>query len=196
MNKEETLSIYDDKLNKIGIALRSEIHLKGLLHQVVHCWIIDDTCHEKWIYFQQRSYDKKDFAGLYDISAAGHIDISEEAETAVKRETQEEIGIVINSKKLKFIGTIREEMKVLNFFNNEICHVYLYYIENPKFHLGHEVEKMIKVSLKEFKKWILEGAESIVAFSIDDKSKITIKSQEFCPHKKEYLEWVINFLGR
>jgi len=194
MKNKEILSFYDDELNEIGTALRSEIHSKGLLHQVVHCWIVDEICNEKWIYFQQRSYGKKDFPGLYDISAAGHVDIGEEAEVAAKRETQEEIGIVINPKKLKFIGSIREEMQLDNFFNNEICNVYLYSVENPKFELGHEVEKMVKVSFSEFKKWILEGTEGIVALSIDGKSKITINSYEFCPHKNEYLKSVVDFV--
>ena len=42
MNKDEMLSFYDDELNELGIALRSEIHSKGFLHKVVHCWIIDE----------------------------------------------------------------------------------------------------------------------------------------------------------
>lgn len=194
MNKEETLLFYDDELNESGIATRSEIHSKGLLHQVVHCWIVDEVCKEKWIYFQQRSYGKKDFPGLYDISAAGHVDIGEEAEVAAKRETQEEIGIVINPKKLKFIGSVREEMRLDNFINNEICYVYLYSIENPKFEIGHEVEKMAKVSFNEFKKWILEESENIVALSIDGKSQIIINSYDFCPHKNEYLKLVVDFM--
>ena len=196
MNNEEMLSFYDDELNEIGITTRSEIHSKGFLHQVVHCWVIDDTCDEKWIYFQQRSYEKKDFPGLYDISAAGHVDIGEEAEVAVKRETQEEIGIVIDSQKLKFIGSIREKMYLDNFYNNEICEVYLYSIENPKFEIGHEVEKMVKVSFNEFKNWILEGSENIVSFSIDSKSKFILKPEEFCAHKKEYLELVVDFMEK
>ena len=196
MNKEETLLFYDDELNESGIATRSEIHLKGLLHQVVHCWIVDEASEETWIYFQQRSYEKKDFPGMYDISAAGHIDIGEKAQVAVKRETQEEIGMVVNYRILKFIGNIREEMHRDNFFNNEICYVYLYSVENPKFELGHEVEKMVKISFDELKKWILEGAENIVSLSMDGKSKIIIKSQEFCPHKKEYLELVIDYMGK
>ena len=194
MNKDEMLSFYDDELNKIGIAMRSEIHSKGFLHKVVHCWIIDEACDEKWIYFQQRSYDKKDFPGLYDISAAGHVDIGEDSEVAVIRETQEEIGIVIDSQRLRFIGRIREKMYLDNFDNNEVCEVYLYPIENPKFDLGYEVEKMVKISFYEFKKWILEGSENIVAFSMDNKSKFILKPQEFCAHKKEYLELVVDFI--
>ena len=196
MNKDEMLSFYDDELNELGITTRSEIHSKGFLHQVVHCWIIDEADNEKWIYFQQRSYKKKDFPGLYDISAAGHVDIGEEVEVAVKRETEEEIGIVIDSQKLKFIGSIREKMHLDNFYNNEICEVYLYPIENPKFELGHEVEKMVKVSFNEFKNWILEGSENIVSFSMDSKSKFILKPEEFCAHKKEYLELVVDFMEK
>ena len=196
MNKDEMLSFYDNELNEIGIALRSEIHSKGFLHKVVHCWIIEKADNEKWIYFQQRSYDKKDFPGLYDIAAAGHVDAGEEAEVAVIRETKEEIGIEIDSKKLRFIGSIREKMYLDNFDNNEICEVYLYAIENPKFELGHEVEKMVKISFDQFKKWILEGSENIVGFSLDSKAKFILKPQEFCAHKKEYLESVLDFMDQ
>ena len=196
MNKDEILSFYDDELNELGMTTRSEIHIKGFLHQVVHCWIIDEVDNEKWIYFQQRSYKKKDFPGLYDISAAGHVNIGEKAEVAVKRETQEEIGILIAPEKLRFIGSIREKMHLDNFYNNEICYVYLYAIDNPKFHIGHEVEKMVKISFDEFKKCILEGSENVVAFSEDSKSKIIIKSQEFCPHERDYLELVVDFIEK
>ena len=196
MNRDEMLSFYDDELNELGITLRSEIHFKGFLHKVVHCWIITEECNEKWIYFQQRSYDKKDFPGLYDIAAAGHVDVGEDPCAAVIRETKEEIGLEIDSKKLRFIGSIREKMYLDNFDNNEICEVYLYPIENPKFEIGHEVEKMVKISFDEFKNWILEGSENIVAFSIDSKAKFILKPQEFCPHKEEYLELVVDFLGK
>jgi len=196
MNKDEMLTIYDEELNEFGTALRSEIHSKGLLHQVVHCWIVDEASEEKWIYFQQRSREKKDFPGMYDISAAGHIDIGEEAEVAVKRETQEEIGILINSTSLKFIGNIREEMQRDNFFNNEMCYVYLYSMRNPKFEIGHEVEKMVKISFNEFKKWILEDSKKIRALSIDGEFKIILKSEYFCPHNKEYLKLVVDFIDK
>lgn len=194
MNNEEMLSFYDNELNEIGRGLRSEIHSKGLLHQVVHCWIIDNSGSEKWIYLQQRSYKKRDFPGLYDISAAGHIDIGEKAEEAVKRETQEEIGIVIDFKKLKFVGSIREKLKLNEFFNNEICQVYLYPVERPEFYPGHEVERMVKISLCEFKKYVFDDSKNIEAFLVDTEFKIIIRSQDFCLHKKGYLEIVVDFI--
>ncbi|WP_297421514.1 NUDIX domain-containing protein [Clostridium sp.] len=194
MENDEMLSFYDDKLNYAGISTRSEIHSKGLLHQVVHCWIVDDSCNEKWIYFQQRSYKKKDFPGLYDISAAGHIDIGEDIENAVKREVTEEIGLEIDTKKLKYIGNIREERRLSNFHNNELCHLYLYNIKNPKFILGDEVEKMVKISLHEFKRYALGNSNDIIAFSLDKKYKFELKREEFCVHERHYLETIINFI--
>ena len=191
MNRDEMLLIYDGNLNEIGSELRSKIHREGLLHKVVHCWILGEEDNEKWIYFQQRSYDKKDFPGLYDISAAGHLSIGEDADTAVKRETQEEIGIIIEPENLKFIGTFKEKMHLDNFYNNEICEVYFYFIENPKFNLGPEVEKMVKVTLGEFKKLILNDSKKIEALSIDGKYKFAINKDEFCAHEKEYLKYVI-----
>jgi len=162
----------------------------------VHCWIVDESSNEKWIYLQQRSYKKKDFPGLYDISAAGHVDIGEEIENALKREVKEEIGIEINSRKLRFVGSIREKMNLNSFLNNEICEVYLYNVKDPKFNIGHEVEKMIKVSVSEFKKLILDGHDRIMAFSIDEKLKFNIRAHEFCVHEKEYLKSIIDSIGK
>nr|WP_241394467.1 NUDIX domain-containing protein [Clostridium beijerinckii] len=190
------MSFYDEELNEIGVASRSEIHANGLLHKVVHCWIVDESSNEKWIYFQQRSYKKKDFPGLYDISAAGHVEIGEKIENALKREVKEEIGIEINFKKLRFVGSIREKFNLSSFLNNEICEVYLYNVEDPKFNIGFEVEKMVKLSFSEFKKLVLGGYDHIIAFSTDGKSKFNIRAHEFCVHEEEYLRSIIDFIGK
>lgn len=191
MNRDEILLIYDENLNELGTELRSKIHSEGLLHQVVHCWIINDLDDERWIYFQQRSYEKKDFPGLYDISAAGHLNVGEDPDTGVKRETLEEIGIVMEEENLKFVGTIKEKMHLDNFYNNEICKVYFYSIKSPKFNLGPEVERMVKITLGELKRLVLNNSKNIEAFSIDSEYKFTINKDEFCAHEKEYLKYVI-----
>ncbi|OCB01083.1 NUDIX hydrolase [Clostridium beijerinckii] len=196
MKDEEKLSFYDEELNELGIALRSDIHSKGLLHKVVHFWMVEVTSNEKWVYFQQRSYKKKDFPGLYDISAAGDIDSGEDMETAVRREVQEEIGIQIDSDRLKFIGSIREKLQVKNFVNNELCQLYLYFAESPKFKIGEEVENMVKISLDEMRKLTLDSANDIEAISVDGKTKIVLKSEDFCFHDKEYIQLIIDSIEK
>lgn len=194
MNRDEMLLIYDENLNVLGSELRSKIHKEGLLHKVVHCWIISELEGETWICFQQRSYEKKDFPGLYDISAAGHLSIGEDSDAAVKRETYEETGMIMEEENLKFIGTIKETMYIEKFYNNEICEVYFYFTENLNFILGPEVEKMVRITLGEFKNMILNDSKIIEALAIDSKYKFTINKDEFCSHEKEYLKFVIKSL--
>jgi 8-oxo-dGTP pyrophosphatase MutT (NUDIX family) len=88
----ELLTIYDDEMNETGVAARDEVHAKGLLHQVVHCWVVSRWNGETWLYFQQRSHTKKDFPGLYDLAVGGHIDAGEEPLAAALREMREEIA--------------------------------------------------------------------------------------------------------
>ena len=82
---EEVLDIYDEDWNHIGTAPRSEVHEKGLFHQVVHCWVIAQT--EPVLYFQQRAHTKKDFPDCYDLACGGHMDAGEPADAAALRET-------------------------------------------------------------------------------------------------------------
>jgi len=63
----EILDIFDDEMHLIGTAPRDEVHTKGLLHQVVHCWILTYTGEKPTkenlrIWCQQRSFTKKDYA--------------------------------------------------------------------------------------------------------------------------------------
>ena len=54
LNKE-ILDIYDKDFEKIGTATRGEIHERGYIHKVVHCWFEEDTENGKYCYFQQRA---------------------------------------------------------------------------------------------------------------------------------------------
>ena len=38
---QERLDIYNEAWQRIGTAPRDEVHEKGLLHRVVHCWILE-----------------------------------------------------------------------------------------------------------------------------------------------------------
>lgn len=58
------------------------------------------------------------------------------------------------------------------------------------------MEKMVKLSVSEFKKLLLGCYDYIMAFSIDEKLKFNIRTHEFCVHEKEYLKSIIDFIGK
>ncbi len=188
----ELLSIYDEELNEIGVVPRQDVHSRGLLHQVVHCWMIGSASTEGWLYLQQRSLNERDFPGWYDIAVAGHVDVGESPEKAVLRETQEELGLAIDPRKLEFVGTIRETFVLGDFRDNEVCQVYLYPINENEVRPGDEVERIVKVRQAEFRRCILEQPAPMQAFDLDGGPAICIAPSQLFPHTQEYLETVLN----
>ncbi len=67
----ELLTVYDEHMRETGVASRAEVHSKGLLHEVVHCWLVSQAETGVWLYFQQRLHSKRDFTGWYDIHQDG-----------------------------------------------------------------------------------------------------------------------------
>ena len=95
---EEILKIYDNLYNVIGIATRSQVHAEGLLHQVVHLWMMEIKDGEKWLYFRQRSKEQSVFPGFYDLISSGHIDPEETFEEAIIDNVKEQLGVTIPKK--------------------------------------------------------------------------------------------------
>lgn len=65
----EKLKVYDEQYNYVREESRDVIHAKGLWHETFHCWLVDGD----EVLIQKRSAAKKDFPGLFDITAAGHL---------------------------------------------------------------------------------------------------------------------------
>ena len=40
MNRDELIDIYDENMNHLGTAPRSQAHHEGLWHMTFHCWIV------------------------------------------------------------------------------------------------------------------------------------------------------------
>lgn len=77
-----------------------EIHADpNLLCETVHIWIYDP---KGFVLLQKRSKNHSSDPGVWDISAAGHVDFGEEPKAAAIREVKEELGLKINPSALNF----------------------------------------------------------------------------------------------
>jgi len=98
----DRIDIYDANLNRIGEMDRIEAHLKGHWHRTFHCWIVSPQ-NDGQLLFQKRADTMKNFPGLLDVSAAGHLEAGESVIAGV-REVTEELGIVLDPTKLRELG--------------------------------------------------------------------------------------------
>lgn len=90
MTAEEVLDVVDADDIVIGTATRGEIHRCGHRHRAVHVLVYDSAGK---IYLQRRSWTKDCSPGLWDTSAAGHVDHGETYADAARRELAEELGV-------------------------------------------------------------------------------------------------------
>lgn len=86
----EVLDVVNKADEVIGSGRRDEIHRDGMLHRAVHVFVFN---RKGELLLQRRSWAKDNHPGLWDSSAAGHLDSGERYEDAVVRELGEELGI-------------------------------------------------------------------------------------------------------
>lgn len=186
---EETLKIYDNLYNVIGVATRSEVHAKGLLHQVVHLWMMEVKDGQKWLYFRQRSKQLKDFPGLYDLISSGHIDPEETFEQAIIESTSHKLGISLPHSDLVHIGNMRQTVDEGNYHDNAFCQVYFCQVSNPTFHLDdlHDVECVVKMRYDEFYSWILGLTDRAPLYSADGEMLGNTSKSDWWLREKEFL---------
>ena len=90
-NDQELFPVVDEEGNITGAATRGECHNGSkLLHPVVHLHVFNSKGE---LFLQKRPEWKKIQPGKWDTAVGGHVDLGESVEIALKRETQEEIGI-------------------------------------------------------------------------------------------------------
>lgn len=72
---------------------------------LVWLWRLNDGVLE--ICLQKRALSKKRYPGMYSTSAGGHVNLDETPQVAAVRECEEELGVMLDPEKLRFIGTFR-----------------------------------------------------------------------------------------
>jgi len=88
----ELLCVVDENDRIIDTCARHIIHATGLRHRAVHILVFNDRGQ---LFLQKRSMKKDLNGGLWDTSAAGHVDAGEDYDFSALREVEEELGIRI-----------------------------------------------------------------------------------------------------
>ncbi|WP_133715920.1 MULTISPECIES: NUDIX hydrolase [Methylocaldum] len=91
---DELLYEVDEHDRVVGPRVRGEVHELGLRHRAVHILVFNDL---EEILLQKRSRTKDINPGLWDTSAAGHVDWGESYDDCAMRELGEELGIASRS---------------------------------------------------------------------------------------------------
>ena len=91
-NHIEIFPVVDENGNEISTAPRTVCHdgKSRLLHPVVHLHLFNEKGE---LFLQKRAMNKDLLPGKWDTSVGGHLHPGENAEEALKRETEEELGI-------------------------------------------------------------------------------------------------------
>lgn len=128
----EMLPLVDNNGNIVGCASRAECHspLK-LLHPVVHLHVLNK---EGKILLQKRSMSKSIQPGKWDTAVGGHVDYGEDINSALMRESFEELGLSdftpVQLDRYVFESPVEREM--INSFG-VVCN-----LEADSFHFGKD----------------------------------------------------------
>lgn len=143
----EWLDIVDEADTVIGCAPRDQIHREGLFHRSAHIALFNSR---DQLFVQLRSRRKDIAGGLWDTSAAGHVDSGESYEACAVRELHEELGVQVTVEHLQVIGQLRPEAR--NGF--EFTEVYLVRSDQALVLQEEEIEDGCWVDMAELDTWI------------------------------------------
>lgn len=204
---DELIDIYDENLNPLGTAMKSQAHREGLWHKAFHCWILS----RGKVWFQLRGKDKELYPNMLDISSAGHLQAGETAKDGI-REIEEELGLNVDFNNLTKLFTARIACDDNGICNREFCPTYVLAtdakIEDLKMQ-PEEVDGVYEVDIDEMINLVKGKVEFITAVGLrrnDDKTYSkevrSVSLKDFAPHDsylkvmemlKRYLEGCRDF---
>ena len=87
---DEIFDVVDSEDMVIGKASRLQVHNNDLIHRSVHILVFNSTGS---LFLQKRAMIKDESPGLWDSSAAGHVESGEDYISCAKRELKEELSL-------------------------------------------------------------------------------------------------------
>ncbi|AIQ53202.1 NUDIX hydrolase [Paenibacillus sp. FSL R7-0331] len=197
---DEWLTTFDEDGNITGSAPRNDVHRLGLWHETFHCWLVSrEPDGEISIWLQLRSRQKRDYAGLLDITAAGHLLTHETPQDGI-RELEEELGISVPFAALHPLGIIPYTMDTSGFLDRERANVFILETALPMeaFNLQpEEVAGLVTASFTDFSS-LWEGSRSSIrvrGFRMEGTLRIPIDEEavisSFVPHEPSYYRKII-----
>ncbi|MDD4150518.1 MAG: NUDIX domain-containing protein [Bacteroidales bacterium] len=143
---EEYLPEIDTEGKIIGRMTRSEAHNGSMkLHPVIHLHLFNAKGE---VLLQKRNNNKLVQPGKWDTAVGGHISLGEDIETALKRETKEELGL--KNLKSNFITKYIWQSDI----EKELVFVFMAIIDEINFKPNDEVDEVKFWSMKEIKKML------------------------------------------
>lgn len=105
---------------------RGEIHRDGHWHRAVHIWIWGlSGASAPYLLYQRRSATKDTWPGRLDVAVGGHVRGFDSIEETL-RESEEELGLTIESERLVRIGRRFSSTRTAQFSDNEMQDVFAY----------------------------------------------------------------------
>ncbi len=203
---DELIDIYDENMNLLGTAMKSQAHREGLWHKTFHCWLARKNEEGKiMVWLQLRNKDKSIYPDMLDVSAAGHVRSGEEVKDGY-REVTEELGLCLQKDDLVKMFTIKEIYQKNDIYNREFEVLYMAVVDNllAKVKLQpEEVAGLYEVELDDFVRLLNGDVQSITAYGIkrnNDNSYtwevINVTPNRIAPHTKEYYTKSMDMLKR
>lgn len=112
---DELLDLVDENDCVVQTLPRSQVYAQNLCAQMRSVWLmIKNNQGQLWI--PRRSWNAKRLPGHLDGSAVGHVQAGESYQQALIRETQEEVGIILQPDSYTYLGKLTpQQHKVFSF---------------------------------------------------------------------------------
>ena len=155
-NEGESLTVYYEANQPIGIADREEVIKKGLLVEAVQLWVINPDTNQ--VLMQRRSRNKKSNPGKIDVSVSGHVKPHETPTQAMLREAGEEIGLTDSQQLCSQMQRFAENQIDLRQYGRQGNYVMTYFLAFLKHPLDFyvrddkEVEELFFMDYEELKR--------------------------------------------